>query len=339
MVRDKIAVLGFGSSGQRFASLVSQRLPGAELLVYSSQRLTGETFYSTSNLSEVRKFKPTVAIVCGVASDRLAMVKALPKEMRGVLIEKPLAINYEDGIRVTDELAQRGGVTQVGYNLRFSPSLREFKRKVDSLRFGRVFSVRAETGQYLPDWRTGRDYRNTASARGESGGGVLRELSHEIDYLRWVFGDIEWVSAWCGKQSDLEIDVEDTAHLTMGFSREAASPMLVGQLNLDFTRHDRTRSITAVCAEGTLRWDGITLRVEEWSRGGAEWEVSYAEEALALTSYERQWDSFYSTMTKGATPKVTVEDGLAVLSVIDSARSSYDLEGIRVSPSRTGPVS
>jgi predicted dehydrogenase len=333
---DKIAVLGFGSSGQRFASLVSQRLPGAELLVYSSQRLTAETFHSTSNLSGVRKFEPTIAIICGVASDRLAMVKALPKEMRGVLIEKPLAVNYEEGIHVTRELVQRGGITQVGYNLRFSSSLREFKRKVDSLRFGRVLSVRAETGQYLPDWRNGRDYRTTASARGQSGGGVLRELSHEIDYLRWIFGDIGWVSAWCGKQSDLEIDVEDTAHLTLGFSPEAALPMLVGQLNLDFTRHDRTRSITAVCAEGTLRWDGITLRVEEWPQGGAGWEVSYAEAALAPTSYERQWDSFYLAVTKGASPEVTVEDGLAVLSVIDSARASNDSGGVRVSPPNQG---
>ena len=335
----KVAVLGFGSSGRRFATLVSQRLPEAELLVYSSQRLAGESFHSTSNLSEVRKFEPTIAIICGVASDRLAMVKALPKEMRGVLIEKPLAVNYEEGIQVTNELVQREGITQVGYNLRFSPSLREFKRKVDSLRFGRVLSVRAETGQYLPDWRTGRDYRTTASARGESGGGVLRELSHEIDYLRWIFGDIEWVSAWCGKQSDLEVDVEDTAHLTLGFSPEATLPMLVGQLNLDFTRHDRARSITAVCAEGTLRWDGITLRVEEWPQGGAEREVSYAEEALAPTSYERQWDSFYLAVTEGAIPEVTVEDGLAVLSVIDAARSSHDSEGIRVSPSQAGLLS
>jgi predicted dehydrogenase len=336
---DKVAVLGFGSSGQRFASLVSQRVPEAELLVYSSQRLTGESFRFTSDLSEVRVFEPSIAIICGVASDRLDMVRALPNELSGVLIEKPLAVNYEEGVQVANELVQRGGITQVGYNLRLHPSLREFKRKVDSRRFGRVLGVRAETGQYLPEWRNGRDYRTTASARGESGGGVLRELSHEIDYLRWIFGDIEWVSAWCGKQSDLEIDVEDTAHLTLGFAPESSSPALVGQLNLDFVRRDRTRSITAVCAEGTLRWDGITLRVEEWPRGGAGWEVSYAEEASAPTSYERQWDSFYLAVTEGAIPEVTVEDGLAVLSVIDAARSSHDSEGIRVSPSQAGLLS
>ena len=333
---DKIVLFGFGSSGARFSSIVRQRLPEADILVYSSQSLTGGGFNFTSDLSKVSQFEPTMAIICGVASARLAMVRALPANIRGVLVEKPLAVNYGEGVQVADELLKRGPVIQVGYNLRFSASLIEFKRKIESLDFGRVLSVRAETGQYLPDWRNGRDYRTTASARGESGGGVLRELSHEIDYLRWIFGDIEWVSAWCGKQSDLEIDVEDTAHLTLGFSPEAALPMLVGQLNLDFTRHDRTRSITAVCAEGTLRWDGITLRVEEWPQGGAGWEVAYAEEALAPTSYERQWDSFLLAVTKSATPEVTVQDGLAVLSVLDSARSSHYSRGIRVSPSQAG---
>jgi len=336
---DKIAVLGFGSSGRRFVSLIRERLPKAEILVYSSQRLAGEAFQSTSKISEVRKFEPTIAIICGVASDRLEMIEALPNELLGALVEKPIAVNSEEGIEAAKKLEERGAIIQVGYNLRFSPSLSEFKRKVDQLRFGRVLSVRAETGQYLPDWRTGRDYRKTASAREESGGGVLRELSHEIDYLRWIFGNIVWVSAWCGKQSDLEIDVEDTAHLALGFSTEAALPPLVGQLNLDFTRHDRTRSITAVCAEGTLRWDGVTRRVEEWPKGGTGWEASYVEEASTSTSYERQWDSFYLAVTKGVTPEVTVEDGLAVLSVIDSARLSHHSRGIRVSSSQAGAAS
>ena len=331
---DKIAVLGFGSSGQRFASIVGQRLPAAEILVYSSQRLRGESFNFTSDIADVQKFQPGIGIICGVASDRLAMVKALPAQMRGVLIEKPLAVNLEEGILVANELVKRGGINQVGYNLRFSSSLREFKRKVDSLRFGRVLSVRAETGQYLPDWRSGRDYRTTASARQEAGGGVLRELSHEIDFLRWVFGDVEWVSAWCGSQSDLEIDVEDTAHLNLGFSSDAVAPMLVGQLSLDFARHDRTRTITAICAEGTLRWNGVNLHVEEWPQGGTQWEVSYAEKASGPTSYERQWDSFYLAVTRGVTPEVTVDDGLAALSIIDSARSSHASGGARVfSPS------
>jgi len=336
---DRVAVLGFGSSGHRFVSLVRKRLPKAEILVFSSQQLSGEAFRSTSKLSDVTKFGPTIAIICGVASERLQMVEALESEVRGVLVEKPLAVGHPEGLQVARELEKRGSITQVGYNLRFSTSLRHFKDTINGLSMGRVLSLRAETGQFLPSWRTGRDYRTSASARQASGGGVLLELSHEIDYLRWIFGDIEWVSAWSGRQSDLDIDVEDTAHLTLGFSSGDSFQPLVGQVNLDFIRHDRTRSITAVCANGTLRWDGIALRVEQWTPDNPRWDVLFAEDLTGPTTYEMQWDSFYSAASHGTAPVVSVEDGAAVLSVIDAARSSQDSQGRRVSLLAGGCVS
>lgn len=330
---DKVAVLGFGSSGRRLFSIVRERLPQAEFLVFSSQDLSGQGFPTTTELSDVTRFEPTIAIVCGVASQRLHMVKALPDEVRGVLVEKPLAMNFDEASQVTKELKDRGAVTQVGFNLRFSPSLREFRRRVLGLRLGRVISVRAETGQYLPGWRVGRDYRTTASATEKLGGGVLRELSHEIDYLSWIFGDVEWVSAWTGQQSELEIDVEDSAHLTLGFRSETS---LVGQLNIDFVRHDATRLITAVCAEGTIQWDGIAGRVKEWHQGGHQWEVSFLEQQNAPTTYQAQWDSFYAALESGAIPDVTADDGLAAMSVIDGARASHESGGLRIAPERGG---
>ena len=58
------------------------------------------------------------------------------------------------------------------------------------------------------------DYRKTVSAQKILGGGVLLELSHELDYLRWIFGDVEFVQAQLARQSELDIDVEDTAHIS-----------------------------------------------------------------------------------------------------------------------------
>ena len=49
------------------------------------------------------------------------------------------------------------------------------------------------------------------SANKNLGGGVLLELSHELDYMRWIFGEPTWVTAWLGHLSSLEVDVEDTA--------------------------------------------------------------------------------------------------------------------------------
>ena len=50
--------------------------------------------------------------------------------------------------------------------------------------------MRAEYGQYLPAWRPSRDYRETYTAQSAQGGGILLDASHEIDYVRWIGGEI-----------------------------------------------------------------------------------------------------------------------------------------------------
>ena len=88
--------------------------------------------------------------------------------------------------------------------LRFLETLQCFRAEMAAGRIGAVHAVRCEIGQYLPAWRPDADYRTTVSAQKALGGGVLLELSHELDLLRWVFGEVDWLSAWIGRQSALE---------------------------------------------------------------------------------------------------------------------------------------
>ena len=74
---------------------------------------------------------------------------------------------------------------------------------------GTIYTIHVEAGQFLPSWRPNSDYRNTVSASKELGGGVMTELSHELDYISWIFGKPTWVNAQNGKISNLEVNVED----------------------------------------------------------------------------------------------------------------------------------
>ena len=327
----RVAVLGFGSSGQRHATLLRDRFPEDEIVVFSSRSHAESPFLMTSSLKDVAKFGPEVAVIAGVATERLAMVQALPDGLQGLLVEKPLADTFAKGVEIADWAVRKAELTRVGYNLRFSPSIREFKSRIDRGDLGEVLSIRVETGQFLPDWRPGRDYRTTASAQKARGGGALLELSHEIDYVRWIFGEIEWVSSWVGKCADLDIDVEDSAHVTLGLARSGRSMDRVAQMNLDLVRHDRTRSLTAVCALGSLRWDGISFTVEEHIAATDNWQQVFAEKPGSSSTYERQWDGFFSVLEEDADEEeATLLDGLAVLQVVDAAKKSNDLAGERV---------
>jgi CMP-N,N'-diacetyllegionaminic acid synthase len=64
-------------------------------------------------------------------------------------------------------------------------------------------------GQYLPTWRPDTDYTKSYSADISKGGGVLLDLSHEIDYAQWLCGKITEVKSYQKKISDLDIKSDD----------------------------------------------------------------------------------------------------------------------------------
>jgi len=91
--------------------------------------------------------------------------------------------------------------------MRFNPLLQRLREEI---RGEKVISVVGYAGQYLPLWRQESDYRRSYSSFKSEGGGVLRDYSHELDYITWLFGDWKSVSALGGKFSSLDIDTEDS---------------------------------------------------------------------------------------------------------------------------------
>src|SRR5690606_29956228 len=105
--------------------------------------------------------------------------------------EKPLSDSLESFARAGEVLLENSAKIEVAYNLRFMPSAIRLKELLTEQIVGRIHSVSIEVGQYLPDWRPATDYRKNVSACKKLGGGVLLELSHELDYLTWLFGEFD----------------------------------------------------------------------------------------------------------------------------------------------------
>lgn len=322
---ERLLIVGLGSIGTRHARLARQMAPGAEIVAVTHRGPEGagpDVDRCVTSVEEALQHQPQVAVIANPATRHLEA--ALPLARAGVhlLIEKPIS-SAPRGVAELIHIADSLGITlMTGYNLRFAPSLQRFRELLEGKVIGEVLSVRAEVGQFLPDWRPGRDYRGTVSARAELGGGVLLELSHEIDYLRWLFGDVEWVSAVQLKQSGLEIDVEDTAHLILGFCPVAEARSVVASLNMDFIRHDATRSCTVVGDAGSLRWNGLAGTVELYERGGQVWKAIFEQRHERDDSYLAEWEHFFHSIAEGTRPVNSGQDGLAVLNVIEAARRS-----------------
>lgn len=337
----RVLIVGLGSIGKRHLRLARELLPNADIRILRHLNVDEVPEYADGCFESIEKaveFAPQVAVIANPAPFHIYIAEILASIGTHMLIEKPLAISTKGIERLLEICKSHGVILAIGYNLRLFSSLQRFRELLDDGVIGRVMSVRSEAGQYLPSWRPESDYRQSVSAKKELGGGVLLELSHELDYLRWIFGEVQWVSAALMRQGALEVDVEDTAHLTLGFLKGFGGHQLIGTVNLDFIRCDAIRLCTAIGENGSLRWNGLSGVVEIFKSEAAEWQELFRLPEQRDDSYMKEWKLFLRSISLHLPAMVTGEDGLRVLEIIEAARQSDLSGGVRfnVIPSRVG---
>ncbi len=320
----RVLIVGLGSIGKRHLRLAREILPEADIRVLRHQACATVPEFANgcfSSLDESIKFSPQIAVIASPATFHIDAAQPLAEAGVHLLVEKPLSASLDGVQRLLESSREHDTILLTGYNLRFLPSLQRYRDLLNDGVIGRVLSVRCEIGQYLSAWRPDTDYQQSVSAQRKLGGGALLELSHEIDYLRWIFGEVDWLKATLSHQSDLKIDVEDTAHLILGFVATDGH-QLVGTVNLDFVRHDTTRLCTAIGEKGSLRWNGLTGVVEHFEAGAKEWRELFRHQHQRDDSYLAEWQHFLSCVSEKLPPLITGEDGLVVLQILEAARQA-----------------
>ncbi len=317
----KFLIVGFGSIGKRHLANLRILDPNGEITLWhthsrTEHKITGvrEVFCLEDALSP----RPDIAIIANPASAHLPVALKLAREGIDLFIEKPLSSTLDGIAELQQILEKTGSLVMVGYNFRFNPALAELKRCITDGTIGRVLCIRAEVGQYLPDWRTGTDYRQSGSAQNELGGGAVLELSHEIDYSRWLGGEIESVMSMTDHVSDLEIDVEDIAEITMRFSSGA-----IGSVHLDLFQRTPSRTCKVVGTLGTAVWDGMSDTVMVFTTGTGQWiRMNPAGKSDRNQMYISEMEHLIACCRNRTKPVVSLSDGNRVLEIALAARES-----------------
>ncbi len=320
---NRVLIVGFGSIGKRHLRVIRQCNPEADIRILRHQPSADYPELSNGHFSDpdsALRFRPQLAVVASPAPFHIQIAERLISIGTHVLIEKPLSHDCIGVETLIKNAAQAGCILQVGYNLRFLPSLIKFRQIIQSDEIGTVLSVRCEAGQYLPSWRPGSDYRMGVSANKALGGGALLELSHELDYMRWIFGEATCINCYLGKHSALELNVEDIAHLTLLYQRKDRHGP-IANVSLDLFRHDSTRTCTAIGELGTLRWNGVEGTIEKFTASNMNWELIHQLTHQKDDSYRNQWLHFTNCVLSQQTPLVTATDGFEVLKLISAGRT------------------
>jgi len=247
-------VVGGGSAGQRhlrnLASLGVGRLIAVDPDPARRSALEAIAAEVHAELHDGLASKPEVVVVATPPTLHAAPLVAALEAGAHVFVEKPLDATHE-GAAIAREAARRHDqVVWVGYQFRFHPAVQRLRELVAKGAIGRPLLIRAEVGQYLPDWRPQQDYRASYNARRDLGGGIILDASHEMDYSRLLMGEIVAVSAVAGKLTALDIDVEDAALVLARFADGA-----LGEWHLDTIQRAYTRGAKLVGEEGTLVWE------------------------------------------------------------------------------------
>lgn len=247
MIR-RALVIGLGSIGERHARILEE-LGFAVSIVSSRHDCAGRPVFSS--LAEAQAASPfdyiIVANETARHADTLAQLAA-SAHTGFVLVEKPLA-------HATIALpAHRFRGAAVGYNLRFHPVIQALRAAVA----GRSAQMaNFHVGQHLEAWRPGRDVATTYSASRAAGGGVLRDLSHELDLAIWLFGPWIRVAAIGGRLGTVTVDADDGWGILLSCDR---CPVVTMEIN-SLDRIGR-RTITVHADGETVRADLIASTLE-----------------------------------------------------------------------------
>ena len=241
------------------------------------------------------------------------------RENKPLLIEKPLSHNLI-GLSDLKQLVKKSEIpVLIGYVLRYDQCAQQFHQMLKSKEVGDPLYVRIECSSYLPDWRPNLDYRKSVSARKAMGGGVLLELSHEIDYANWFFGPFMNIQASLQNSGTLEIETEDGADL---FLRNLKG--LPVSIHLDFYGKVPKRECRVKTSEGELVWNILSQKISWTDANGQIKERSFKQDRDKL--FLRQLEHFFNCIDKNDFPKVSLQDGLDVMQIIEKAKKSNNLE-------------
>lgn len=201
----KLIIVGFGAIGQRHYKLFKER--GVDVGVVSKQKNLDVLCFSSLD-EALSVHKADIVFICNETvkhTESLLKCLKFSKELK-IIVEKPLSSKLEEElVRLSLEDQQR---IFVSYNLRLSPLLTRLK---DELANQSILDATINVGQDLSQWRKG-NCKDSYSAHKAQGGGVLRDLSHELDYTQWIFGTVVKSIAHVERCSDLTIDSEDLVH-------------------------------------------------------------------------------------------------------------------------------
>jgi predicted dehydrogenase len=142
---------------------------------------------------------------------------------------------------------------------------------------------------------------------------------HELDYLRWLLGEVSEVFCFADRLSDLEIDTEDNASILLRFRRG-----MVAEVHLDYVQRAYERSLQLIGVQGTIWWSYQDNTVRWYTASDGMWRSSSWPTYDFNDMYVAEMRHFLACLAGSETPALDLLGGWRVLEIALAAKASAE---------------
>lgn len=281
----------------------------------------------------------TAVYVCTPTNDHARLVDMAAARGQAIFCEKPLAHTADQAQAMADAVRKAGVPAQTGLVLRYSPVYTEMRRLLlddigPTASAGRAMAAVFRDDQCFPvRGKYASTWRGDATI---AGGGTLIEHSiHDVDLLRWYFGEVKAVWAQTANFAG-NPKIEDVTAAILTFQNGATATLLSVWHQMDARQSDR--HLEVFCERAWIRGahdfigpvdvqrnDEEVVRIDEeevMKRYRLRQAIpDDAPEALS-NAYVQENLAFLSAISEGRTPWPGLEEAVHAHRVVDAIYQS-----------------
>ena len=317
---NNISIIGFGSIAQKHLNNLIKFSKNNKIFIVSKRnhKSTSKRIFFLKKIEELIDKQVSLVLICTPANQHLknlsTCMKFLKKDV-SYFIEKPITTEYLSLKKFynknTSKLMSK---LLVGYQFGYSKAFNKLCKLVKSNNKKKILSATVICNSFLPNWRNNRDYRKSSSLKKTEGGGVLLELSHEIDYIRNLFGIPTQVVASPIQQNIFKSNTEESVNAFLVFAKKFTLHL---QLNFNH-EFDKSRYCQINFENRKLIWNLLDNSITIISKYNKKKVIRFKDKY-----FETQSKYLLSTINKKEKFKLNlIYDSMQNLMIIDSLKKS-----------------
>lgn len=258
-----------------------------------------------------------VVDICTPTHLHVPMILEAAARGKHIICEKPLALDAESALEAVRACRRAGVHLFVAHVVRFFPEYALAKRIVDQGQIGRVATMRLLRGSYRPKKPTGNWFLDESKS-----GGILMDLMiHDMDYARWVAGEVE--SVFARRVSGVFQGSAVDYGLVILKHRSGAISHIAGAWAYPPPTFRTRFEISG--DQGMIEFDSQAASPIESLiiRPHAEApDVGLPSSPVSESPYTTEIKEFYAAIAEGRTPRVRAEDGAVAVQIAAAAVQS-----------------